>query len=360
MVHSNNKQTSTNNVPQAASQCRNGKTHSASRKRSETDGTRAHRSLFSKTAAILFAVACIFLKHQDDFERQEEYVAKVQVYNRAARKLAMTIEEGTPSDEELEVEEMDMEQYGDDEQTYEGAYEDVEEPYEEPYEDAEEGIYSNEQWEEEGEEDDYEEQEEEAILEEWTPEEQQVQEEVHYDGEGNIQHGVRQEEVDNGDILPAEVSVTEPKREAAPVENSGNSDSKVESDGPLPASQNNEQSVKATKKPAGRSSTPKHISTTNKRWVGFGVSNSAFNTVAGFLYFVPVLQQFWITIFLSAAGGSIVVVLLILLYLCIRGKKWSRKSNKKLTPCTPPKTNKNPNVPKKSEAHGKPTVPNKP
>ncbi|KJP87550.1 hypothetical protein AK88_02854 [Plasmodium fragile] len=134
----------------------------------------------------------------------------------------------------------------------------------------------------------------------------------------------------------------------------------VESDGPLPASQNKEQGVKATKKPAGRSSTTKHISTTNKRWVGFGVSNSAFNTAVGCLYFVPVLKDLWIIIFISAASGSIVVVLLILLYLCIRGKKWSRKSNKKLTPRTPPKTNKNPNVPKKSEAHGKPTVPNKP
>ncbi|KJP86214.1 hypothetical protein AK88_04185 [Plasmodium fragile] len=100
--------------------------------------------------------------------------------------------------------------------------------------------------------------------------------------------------------------------------------SKVGSEGLLLPLKLNAQCKKTTKKLAGRSSTPKHISTTNKRWVGFGVSNSAFNIAAACMCFVPVLKDLWIIIFISAASGSIVVVLLILLYLCIRGMKWSR------------------------------------
>ncbi|KJP88875.1 hypothetical protein AK88_01369 [Plasmodium fragile] len=119
-----------------------------------------------------------------------------------------------------DVEEPYEETYEDIEQTYEGAYEDVEEPYEETYEDveepyeetyedADEGVYSDEQWEEAGEEDDYEEQEEEAILGQWKPEQQAVPQEVHYDGEWNIKHDARKEEVDESDTLSAAASITE-------------------------------------------------------------------------------------------------------------------------------------------------------
>ncbi|KJP85127.1 hypothetical protein AK88_05237 [Plasmodium fragile] len=213
MVYLNQTQTSTINVPQGTSPSQNGKAHSASSKGSKTHDKQAHRSFFSKTAALLVIVALyIFLKHQHDLQTQNVATSTLQIKNNVSRNLAMTREEATPSEEELELDPMVFEQYEDAEQTYEEPYEDVEEPYAGPYDDIE-GVYSDELWDEAGEEDDYEEQEE-----EWTPEVQEeqeeqeeqevqeeqeeqeeqevqeVQEEVHYDGEGNIEHDSREEE----------------------------------------------------------------------------------------------------------------------------------------------------------------------
>ncbi|KJP86846.1 hypothetical protein AK88_03555 [Plasmodium fragile] len=185
MAHSNNKQTSTSIILQGASESRNGKTVSSSITGSKTHDKQAHRSFFKKFA-ILFVVACICLTHPDDFETQEERLPQLHVCNRVARSLAKG--KATPSEDELELEQMEWPQG---------------EHATGTLEDAKEGLYSHEQLDEEGKEDYYG-QEEEAILEEWTPEEQeeqqeqqeqQVQEEVHYDGERNIEHDAREEEV---------------------------------------------------------------------------------------------------------------------------------------------------------------------
>ncbi|KJP85042.1 hypothetical protein AK88_05326 [Plasmodium fragile] len=183
MLHVNKNTTSTSNVPQGASPPRHGKSVSASRKGSETHGKKAHRSFFSKRVAILFIVsAYIFLKVSP---AQKEKNARIKMTSKDKKK---------PCD--------------DIDQPYEEPCDDIDQPYEEPCDDIE-GVYSDEQWEEAGGQGDYEEQEEEAILEEWTPDEQEVQEEVHYDGERNIEHDAREQVVDNGDILTAEESVTE-------------------------------------------------------------------------------------------------------------------------------------------------------
>ncbi|KJP86707.1 hypothetical protein AK88_03619 [Plasmodium fragile] len=195
MVHSNNTQTSTRGLSQGASQCRHGKAYSAGNEEGKTHDKKAHMSFFSKTAAMLFVVACIFLTHQDDYETQEEHVTKLRVHNRVARTLAKG--SAAPSEHELELDPMEFEHYDDApptyEQSYEGAYDDVEQPYEQTYELTPKRIYCRNQWtkpktrcysERPG-----------AILKEWKMVEYQVPQEVHYDGEWKREHDAREEEV---------------------------------------------------------------------------------------------------------------------------------------------------------------------
>ncbi|KJP84710.1 hypothetical protein AK88_05658 [Plasmodium fragile] len=229
---------STSNVSQGTWQCRNGKTVDTSRKGNETHGTRAHVSLFFKKCAILFAVACIFLRHTDDVETQEEHVAKVQVYNRGARRLAKG--SAAPSEDELELDPMVFEHY-------DGAYDDVEQPYEEDYACSPKRIYSDGQWEDE---------EDGTILKERKVVEYEIPQQVHYYGKWKIEHDAREEEVDNGDTLSADVAV------AASVNKSRTSVSKVGEDGSLPPSkQNDKNSGKTKQEPKGSSDTGTSAST---------------------------------------------------------------------------------------------------
>ncbi|KJP84855.1 hypothetical protein AK88_05510 [Plasmodium fragile] len=268
MAHSNNKQTSTSNgVPPGALQSRNGKAYSAGNDEGETHDKKAHRFFSSKKFAILFVVACIFLTHQDDFETQEQHVAKVRVRNRVARSLAKV--KATPSDDELELDPMAFEHYDDApptyEQTYEGAYDDVDEPYEQAYESPPKRVYSRNQWstpkkrcyrDGAG-----------AILKERKVVEYEIPQQVHYEKKWKIEHDEREEEVHNGDKLSADVAVAEA------VATSSTSLSKVGEDGSLPPSpqnnvQNKGQSAKTEQESKGPSGTGTTRSTASTRSIG--------------------------------------------------------------------------------------------
>ncbi|KJP84764.1 hypothetical protein AK88_05604 [Plasmodium fragile] len=235
MAHLNTISTSI--IPQGASQCRNGKPYSAGNADGETHGTRAHGSLCSNIGAMLFLVACIFLKHPDDFETQEQHVAKV--HNRVSRSLAKI--KAIASDHDLVLDPMAFEHY-------DGAYDDVDEPYEEAYQFPPKRIYSDAQWEEE---------EDGTILKAWKMVEYQVPQQVHYYGKWKITHDEREEEVDSSDTLSADVAVS------ASAEKSSTSLSKVGAQASLPPSlQNKGQSAKTKQEPKGSSGTGKtHVQT---------------------------------------------------------------------------------------------------
>ncbi|ANQ10509.1 Uncharacterized protein PCOAH_00048210 [Plasmodium coatneyi] len=137
----------TSSASSAVVQSQSGKNEMAVR--SSENGVGAKKStpgsFFTKRTAMLFFVAAyIFLKHQDDFARQNA-AATLQVRNRIARNLKANTE-AAPSDEELEYYEDGDESHGDSEESYEDpeeGYEDPEEGYENPvlaYEDPEEGY----------------------------------------------------------------------------------------------------------------------------------------------------------------------------------------------------------------------------
>ncbi|ANQ10620.1 Blood-stage membrane protein [Plasmodium coatneyi] len=124
---------------QSCKERRNGKTVSATNEENSTHEKKEPGSFFTKRTAMLFFVAAyIFLKHQHDFAKQNG-AAIVQVGNRVARNLAMNKQHG-PSEEELELEEMELSQGGYPYKGYEDPYEGYEDPYEDyedPYEDYE-------------------------------------------------------------------------------------------------------------------------------------------------------------------------------------------------------------------------------
>ncbi|KJP85111.1 hypothetical protein AK88_05263 [Plasmodium fragile] len=273
MVHLNKTASTPNGVSQGASQCRNGKTVDTSRKGSETHGTRAHGSLFSKSAAILLVVAWIFLTHPDKFDRHEEHVAQLQVYTRVARSLAKI--KAIASEDELELHPMEFEHYDDApptyEGTYEGAYDDVDEPYEEAYAFSPKRIYSRNQWttpkkrcyrDGAG-----------TILKAWKMVEYQVPQQVHYARKWKIEHDAREEEVDSNETLSADVAVS------ASVEKSSTSLSKVGAQASLPPSlQNKGQSAKTKQEPKGSSGTG---TTRNTASTKHGKQNKAVNIKTG-------------------------------------------------------------------------------
>ncbi|KJP84796.1 hypothetical protein AK88_05574 [Plasmodium fragile] len=259
MVHLNKTTSTPNGVSRGASPSRNGTKVSASRKERKTHDKSAHRSLFSKTAAMLFVVACIFLTHPDKFDRHSEPLAKLRVHNRVARSLAKI--KAIASEDELELDPMAFEHYNDDEETYEGAYNDVDEPYEEAYAFSPKRIYSDGQWEDE---------EDGTILKAWKMVEYQVPQQVHYYGKWKIQHDAREEEVDSNDTLSSDVAVS------ASVENSSTSLSKVDAQGSLsPSLQNKGQSAKTKQAPKGSSGTGTIASTKH------GKQNKAVNIKTG-------------------------------------------------------------------------------
>ncbi|KJP85061.1 hypothetical protein AK88_05316 [Plasmodium fragile] len=240
MAHSHNKQTSTSHVLQGGSPCRNGKAHSAGNDEGETHGKKAHRSFF-KQFAILFVVAWICLTHPDDFETQEEHVAKLRVHNRVPRSLAKI--KAIASENGLELDPMAFEHY-------DGAYDDVDEPYAPTYQSPPKRIYSRNQWttpkkrcyrDGAG-----------TILKEWKIVEYEVPQQVHYERKWKIEHDARGEEVHNGDALSADVAVAES------IDKSSTSLSKVGAQASLPPSlqnkaQNKKESAKTKQAPTGSS-----------------------------------------------------------------------------------------------------------
>ncbi|KJP86179.1 hypothetical protein AK88_04150 [Plasmodium fragile] len=239
MLQSNNKQTSTSNgVSQGASQCRNDKAYFADNEEGETDGIRAHRWLFSRRVPIIlfFVVACICLTHTDDFNTQEQPLAKV--HNRVARSLAKV--KSLSSENGLELHPMAFEHY-------DGAYDDVEQPYEEDYACSPKRIYSDAQWEDE---------EDGTILKAWKMVEYQVPQQVHYERKWKIEHDAREKKVHKGDNLSAAMAVAEA------VATSRTSVSKVGSGSSLPPSpQNAKQSAKTKQESKGPSDTGRSGST---------------------------------------------------------------------------------------------------
>ncbi|KJP86848.1 hypothetical protein AK88_03557 [Plasmodium fragile] len=198
----------------------------------EINGKKAHRFFSSNKFAILFLVACICLTHPDDFETQEEHVAKLRVHNRVPRSLAKI--KAIASEDELELDPMAFEHY-------DGAYDDVDEPYAPTYQSPPKRIYSRNQWttpkkrcyrDGAG-----------TILKEWKIVEYEVPQQVHYERKWKIQHDAREEEVHNGDTLSADVAVS------ASVEKSSTSLSKVGAQGSLsPSLQNKGQNEKESRK----------------------------------------------------------------------------------------------------------------
>ncbi|KJP85105.1 hypothetical protein AK88_05257 [Plasmodium fragile] len=264
---------STSNVSQGTWQCRNGKTVSSSRKGNKTHRTRAHRSFFKKFA-ILFAVACILLMHPDDFETQEQHVAKV--HNRVSRSLAKV--KSLSSENGLELHPMEFEHYDDApptyEGTYEGAYNDVDEPYAEAYEFPPKRVYSRNQWttpkkrcyrDGPG-----------TILKERKIVEYEIPQQVHYERKWKIEHDAREEEVDSNETLSADVAVS------ASVEKSSTSVSKLGAEEPLPSSpQNKAQSAKMAQEPKGSSGAGTSASTGSIGSTKHGKQNKAVNIKTG-------------------------------------------------------------------------------
>ncbi|ANQ07980.1 Uncharacterized protein PCOAH_00021230 [Plasmodium coatneyi] len=123
-----------------------------------------------RTAMLFFVLAFIFLKHQDDFARQNA-AATLQVRNRIARNLKANTETA-PSEEELESHEDDEENYGN--------------HPEEMYEEYEEEGYSDDEQEEEV----SEEEDEERPAEK----EEEVREEVYPQEESIVEHDDAREE----------------------------------------------------------------------------------------------------------------------------------------------------------------------
>ncbi|KJP84704.1 hypothetical protein AK88_05664, partial [Plasmodium fragile] len=188
--------------------------------------------------------------HPDDFETQEQHVAKV--HKRVARSLAKV--KATPSDHDLVLDPMAFEHYDDDEETYEGAYDDVDEPYAQTYASRPKRIYCREQCttpkkrcyrDGAG-----------AILKERKVVEYEIPQEVHYERKCKMEHDAREEEIYNGDKLSADVAVAES------IEKSSTSVSKVGAQGSLPPSkQNKGQGAKTQQAPKGSSGTGTSAST---------------------------------------------------------------------------------------------------
>ncbi|KJP88571.1 hypothetical protein AK88_01850 [Plasmodium fragile] len=154
MAHANIKTTSTSFFLQGTlkSQSNNGsrpiKACSGANEAAESRGKKAHRNFLSKTAAILFVgSAYIFLKHQDDLQRQHVASSTLQGNRNVTRNLATTIEAATPSQDKFQLEDIDWVQSEDNGQDV-PAGETQGIGYLEGEDEVQQEVYSDEDWEE--------------------------------------------------------------------------------------------------------------------------------------------------------------------------------------------------------------------